>query len=370
MSLPPLSLYLHTPWCVQKCPYCDFNSHEGQVDSQAYLAQIKQDFLHDLPRIQGRDIHTIFIGGGTPSLLSADFYHDWFTFLRQHVNLVDDCEITLEANPGTAEAENFVGYRQAGINRLSLGIQSFAHDKLSVLGRIHGGQEAIDAFTMARTAGFKRINIDLMFALPNQSVAQALADLEQAFRLAPEHISWYQLTIEPNTAFYRHPPQLPDDDLSSDIWFAGQQALAAKGYQQYEISAYAKPGEASRHNHAYWTFADYLGIGAGAHGKLTMADGSIWRSQKTRTPANYLAAMPQVLGKWTQVSEADLPFELMLNVLRLKSGIQNSPVTLPNWAQDTLAKLRQQGLIHPDRLQLSEQGWPYYNDIVGQFIGD
>ncbi|WP_233546102.1 radical SAM family heme chaperone HemW [Salinibius halmophilus] len=370
MSLPPLSLYLHTPWCVQKCPYCDFNSHEGSIDSQGYLAKLKQDFLQDLPKIEDRTITTIFIGGGTPSLLSAEFYQDWFHFLRQHVDLADDCEITLEANPGTAEAGNFCGYREAGINRLSLGVQSFANEQLNTLGRIHSANEAQQAFAMARAAGFERINIDLMFALPNQTVAQALADLEQAFALNPEHISWYQLTIEPNTAFYRHPPELPDDELSSDIWLAGMDALANHGYQQYEISAYAKAGEASRHNLAYWTFADYLGIGAGAHGKLTMRDGSIWRSQKTRTPSNYLAAMPQTMGKWTQVAQADLPFEIMLNVLRLKSGIQHSPIPLPNWAEDTLNMLRKQGLVHPNRLQLTEHGWPYYNDIVGQFIAD
>lgn len=368
MSLPPLSLYLHTPWCVQKCPYCDFNSHEGRIDGQAYLAQLKQDLLQDLPRVQGRTINTIFIGGGTPSLLSAEFYQQWFDFLHQHVNLADDCEITLEANPGTAEAENFIGYRQAGINRLSLGVQSFASDKLKVLGRIHGAQEAKDAFAMARAAGFERINIDLMFALPEQTVEQALDDLAQAFALGPDHLSWYQLTIEPNTAFYRHPPELPDDELGSDIWLAGMQALADNGFEQYEISAYAKPGEASRHNLAYWTFADYLGIGAGAHGKLTMADGSIWRSQKTRTPANYLAALPASMAKWTQVTEDDLPFEVMLNLLRLKAGGEVPHITLPAWSQTVLTRLRSQGLVHPNRLQLTEQGWPYYNDIVGQFI--
>lgn len=369
MSQPPLSLYIHTPWCVQKCPYCDFNSHEGSIDAEGYLAQLKQDFLQDLPQVQGRPISSVFIGGGTPSLLDSSFYQQLFDFLRAHVEFSQDCEITLEANPGTAEAQRFGGYREAGINRLSLGVQSFDGQQLQGLGRIHGPQEAIDAVTMARQAGFERLNLDLMFALPKQTVGQALADLEQAFALRPDHLSWYQLTIEPNTAFYKSPPPLPDEDLSADIWQAGQQALAAQGFEQYEISAYCRPGEASRHNLAYWSFADYLGIGAGAHGKITDRDGQVWRSQKTRTPKNYLASLAPALAAWQPVASDELAFEIMLNLLRRQTG--NRPdwlPSLPQWALTRLHGLAHKGLIDAERLLLTKQGWPFYNDIVAEFL--
>ncbi|WP_211830205.1 radical SAM family heme chaperone HemW [Kistimonas asteriae] len=325
LTLPPLSLYVHVPWCIQKCPYCDFNSHtaKGELPERDYVNALLQDFETSLDAIQGRTLHSIFIGGGTPSLLSPSAYERLFAGLRQHIDFSDEIEITLEANPGTFEQDKFTGFRQTGINRLSIGIQSFQDDKLKKLGRIHHGEEAQRAVEMAFTAGFTNINLDLMHGLPNQSQDDALFDLTTAIALKPTHLSWYQLTIEPNTVFYSRPPVLPEDDALWDIQEAGQALLAESGYQQYEISAYSQPGRQSRHNLNYWQFGDYIGIGAGAHGKLTLLEeDAILRNWKTRFPADYLnPAKPFEAGHRTLVEE-DLPLEFMMNALRLNQGVE------------------------------------------------
>ncbi|HET8730764.1 MAG TPA: radical SAM family heme chaperone HemW, partial [Moraxellaceae bacterium] len=296
IALPPLSLYIHVPWCVRKCPYCDFNSHAAgaELPETAYvdalLADLRQDL--DLDLVQGREIASIFIGGGTPSLFSPDAYARLFDGLRRELHFASDIEITLEANPGTVEQAKFRGYRALGVNRLSIGVQSFSPEKLAALGRIHGRDEAVRAAEAARGAGFDNFNIDLMHGLPGQSVAEALADVRQALALAPTHLSWYQLTIEPNTVFYRDPPVLPEDDTLWSIQEEGQTLLAEGGYRQYEVSAYARPERECRHNRNYWMFGDYLALGAGAHGKVTrpasaLGQGGVWRYAKTRLPRDY-----------------------------------------------------------------------------------
>ena len=291
LSLPPLSLYIHVPWCVRKCPYCDFNSHEskGELPEQQYIETLLEDLKADSSYIQGRKIHSIFIGGGTPSLFSAEAYQRLFEEIQTLVPFADNIEITLEANPGTVEQGRFAEYRRIGINRLSIGIQSFDAEKLEALGRIHSNDEAIHAAEQAREAGFDNFNLDLMFGLPEQSTREALNDLKTAITLKPAHISWYQLTLEPNTVFHRYPPALPEDDLIFTMQETGQALLASHGYQHYETSAYTKEGHACQHNLNYWRFGDYLGIGAGAHGKITLPEqNQIIRTRKSRQPDHYL----------------------------------------------------------------------------------
>ncbi|WP_075880485.1 radical SAM family heme chaperone HemW [Vreelandella massiliensis] len=330
-ELPPLSLYIHTPWCVRKCPYCDFNSHEPQnreLPEKAYLRALLADLDADLAFAAKRPLVSIFIGGGTPSLLSPRFYRALLEAIQTRLNFAPDIEITLEANPGTTEQHRFSGYRKAGINRLSLGVQSFHPEQLEALGRIHSGEEAVAAVSQARAAGFTNINIDLMHGLPGQTPERALADIDQALALAPEHLSWYQLTLEPNTAFHSHPPVLPEEESLWEIQDQGHERLEAAGFSRYEISAYAKPGHASRHNMNYWQFGDYLGIGAGAHSKVSHINGSaewvIERRWKTRQPEAYLQRFGDlrgfVAGK-REVSAAELPLEFAMNALRLTEGV-------------------------------------------------
>lgn len=316
-NLPPLSLYLHIPWCVQKCPYCDFNSHalKGEVPHQEYVGHLLADLDHDIPLTAGRTVNTLFIGGGTPSLLSASAMQSLLDGVRQRQPLAPDAEITMEANPGTVEADRFAGYQQAGINRISIGVQSFEPEKLARLGRIHGAEEARRAARLAASLGLRSFNLDLMHGLPDQSLAGALDDLAQAIALEPPHLSWYQLTIEPNTLFGSRPPALPDDDALWDIYQRGDRLLNAAGYRQYETSAYARPGFQCRHNLNYWRFGDYLGIGCGAHGKLTQPDGTVVRTVKTRHPRGYMQG--NYLAKRYQVAPADLPFEYFMNRFRL-----------------------------------------------------
>jgi putative oxygen-independent coproporphyrinogen III oxidase len=322
--LPPLSLYVHLPWCVRKCPYCDFNSHEakGAVPEDAYVDALLADLDQDLPRVVGRELVSIFFGGGTPSLFAPTAIGRVIAAARECLPCAPDLEITLEANPGTVEQARFEGYRAAGVNRLSLGIQSFDDRQLKALGRIHGAAEARRAVTAARAAGFDNFNLDLMYALPQQTVQAARADLEQAIALEPAHISYYQLTLEPNTLFYQRPPPLPDEEAAWAMHEQGETLLAAAGYAQYEVSAYARPGRQCRHNRNYWEFGDYLGIGAGAHGKLTGADGRIWRSAKQRHPRAYLdaACTPAGLQRNEPVPARDLPLEFLMNALRLNEG--------------------------------------------------
>ncbi|MCA6219573.1 radical SAM family heme chaperone HemW [Photorhabdus antumapuensis] len=317
LKLPPLSLYIHIPWCVQKCPYCDFNSHalKGNVPHQEYVDHLLADLNADLPMANEREVTTIFIGGGTPSLLSSQAMQQLLDGVRDRLPVSPQAEITMEANPGTVEADRFSGYQQAGINRISIGVQSFSPDKLVRLGRIHGPDEAKRAARLAASLGLRSFNLDLMHGLPNQSLDEALDDLRQAIALSPPHLSWYQLTIEPNTSFGSRPPVLPDDDALWDIFSQGHQLLTAAGYQQYETSAYAKPGYQCQHNLNYWRFGDYLGIGCGAHGKITFEDGRILRTVKTKHPRGYMQG--RYLDKQNQVENEDRPFEFFMNRFRL-----------------------------------------------------
>ncbi|WP_216645098.1 radical SAM family heme chaperone HemW [Halomonas sp. THAF5a] len=380
-GLPSLSLYVHVPWCVRKCPYCDFNSHGvgrgAELPEEAYLAALIADLEADLPLAAGRELVSIFIGGGTPSLMSAGFYERLLDAVAQRLPLAGDIEITLEANPGTLERGRFAGYRSAGINRLSLGVQSFQAAQLSALGRIHSGDDARAAFDEARRAGFDNLNLDLMHGLPGQTPALALADLEQALALAPEHLSWYQLTLEPNTEFHSYPPVLPEEETLWDIQDAGHERLEAAGFSRYEISAYARPGRASRHNLHYWRFGDYLGIGAGAHGKLSLPapEGlDIERRWKSRRPEDYLrrANDPRgfVAGR-SLIDERELPLEFAMNALRLVEGVPLSTWQAHTGRDDSvllerLAAAREKGLLveDADRLGASPQGLLFLNELL------
>lgn len=375
--LPPLSLYIHVPWCVRKCPYCDFNSHTSpqSVPEAEYIAALLLDLEQDLAWVQGRAIHSVFIGGGTPSLLSPQAYQTLFSQLKQQLDFEQNCEITLEANPATIEHGCFEGYLTAGINRLSLGIQSFNGVQLKNLGRIHGQSEAEKAILLAKQAGFNNFNLDLMHGLPNQSLEDALLDIETALSFNPPHLSWYQLTIEPNTAFYRQPPTLPDDDTLWAIQEAGQQRLAQAGLLQYEVSAYTH-NKPSQHNLNYWQFGDYLAIGAGAHGKVTTTEG-VFRYRKTRLPKDYLAAAPQQQARLglEKVSHDDLTFEFMMNGLRLKQGV---PIdyfeqrTGLSWSE--LAKTIQPAItkkwlnLDNQHIKCTNLGFNYLNDVLSLFL--
>lgn len=324
LKAPPLALYVHVPWCVRKCPYCDFNSHQaaGPLPEAEYVQALIADLDHERERAGGRAFTSVFFGGGTPSLFSPRAIAAVLEAAERGVGLAADAEITLEANPGTADADNFRGYRSAGVNRLSIGVQSFADAQLAALGRIHSGRDALRAFELARMAGFANINLDLMHDLPAQTEAMASADLSQAIALAPEHLSWYQLTIEPNTLFHRRPPRLPADSVRETIDATGAALLEAAGYAQYEVSAYARDGRQGRHNVNYWEFGDYIGIGAGAHGKSTdVAESRVRRRRKVRHPRDYLARPGDRCAEDLTLESASLPLEFFLNALRLNRGV-------------------------------------------------
>lgn len=375
----PLSLYIHMPWCVRKCPYCDFNSHavpDGQLSlalEQQYLNALVADFATQLEFAQGRKICSVFIGGGTPSLISAAGYAWLFAQLQTLLAFEPDCEITLEANPGTIEHDPFADYLAAGINRLSIGVQSFNTEHLQRLGRIHSAQNAHEAITLAKQAGFKRINVDLMHGLPEQTVEQALSDLTLAVESGATHVSWYQLTIEPNTVFFRTQPVLPQEEILENIQFDGEAYLTAQGFHQYEVSAWRKE-QPSAHNLNYWQFGDYLAIGAGAHGKVTRSDG-VYRFQKTRLPKDYLAKTPAEHGQWKRIIEEELPFEFMMNALRLNHGVpaalyeQRTGLTLTK-VEPILQTLRQKKLLVNDHKQIActEQGHLFLNSVLEAFI--
>lgn len=378
-ALPPLSLYIHIPWCVRKCPYCDFNSHEQKqtLPEQAYIQALLDDLDQQLPNIWGRTIHSIFIGGGTPSLFSVESFARLLSELRARLNLQPDIEITMEANPGTAEQDKFTGFRQVGINRLSIGVQSFNEQHLQQLGRIHSAGEASKAVEMAHNAGFERINIDLMYGLPGQSMDEALSDIQSALALAPTHLSHYQLTIEPNTYFYHHPPSTPDEDRVADIEQACQEQLVEAGFTRYEISAYAKDQQPCQHNLNYWLFGDYIGIGAGAHGKRTNAhEQQIVRSHQLRNPRDYLAANTKTAGQ-------DIPtarmtqFEFMLNALRLTDGFDSELFTQRTGTaihqiKTALQQAEQKALIDWGLKQIkpTQLGLQYLNDLTALFLPD
>jgi oxygen-independent coproporphyrinogen-3 oxidase len=334
-SINPLSLYIHLPWCIQKCPYCDFNSHANKkaLPEAAYINCLIADLQSDLAGYEvTRPLHTIFIGGGTPSLFSPAGIAQILTAVDQHWGIPAAAEITLEANPGTVEQGKFKGFLAAGINRLSIGVQSFQDDKLKILGRIHDAHTAQKAFYAAREAGFNNINLDLMFGLPKQSVSDGMADLQTAIDLQPEHLSWYQLTLEPNTLFYKKPPKLPDIDLIDELHIQGQELLAKHGYAQYEISAYAQAKRQCQHNLNYWQFGDYLGIGAGAHGKISLQNGEIKRTRKLQQPESYLRAVEEnfvgatrwspFLAEEKTIDKQNICFEYLLNALRLNQAIE------------------------------------------------
>lgn len=381
----PLALYIHYPWCVQKCPYCDFNSHQAKADlaqqEADYLAALIKQLESTLPMIWGRPIQSIFFGGGTPSLISVEGL-DWLmSQLRALLGFAPDIEITLEANPGTVDETKFIGFKQAGINRLSLGIQSFNPAHLTALGRIHDQHQAWSAIEKAKQAGFDNFNLDLMFALPNQTLDQALADLERALDAAPTHLSHYQLTLEPNTPFYRQPPVLPDEDLAWEMQLACQARLTQAGYEHYEVSAYSRPGYPSRHNLNYWQFGDYVGLGAGAHGKISLPQtGEVWRSQMPASPGAYSQMMAQSdltsrPGRWHRVEPSDLEFEFMLNALRLQQGF-----SLDLFSQRTgldasqldpkLRFIEQQGWaqIQQQQLRVTPLGQQYLNSVIEVFL--
>lgn len=379
LLLPPLSLYIHIPWCVQKCPYCDFNSHaqKGAIPEQEYVHHLLADLTADLSRyqesVQQRSLHSIFIGGGTPSLFSAENIAYLLHQIEQHIPFEPNIEITLEANPGTAEAERFLGYAHAGVNRISMGIQSFSDEKLQKLGRIHNAVEAKSAVGFARVSSLRSFNLDLMHGLPNQTLNEALDDLRQAIELAPPHLSWYQLTIEPNTMFAYRPPKLPDDDELWDIFEQGHQLLTAAGYQQYETSAYAKPGFQCQHNLNYWRFGDYLAIGCGAHGKLSFPSGKILRYSKTKHPKGYMRG--EYLYEERDVSTEDRPFEFFMNRFRLLEAVPKNEFEqftgLPLSAVDkTMAwALDQKFITETDRTwQVTEHGKLFLNELLEAFL--
>ena len=380
MLTPPLSLYIHLPWCLKKCPYCDFNSHEirGAPPEGDYAAAIVRDLEFAAEGLDRREIVSIFFGGGTPSLMSPAALETILDAAAARLKLSATLEITLEANPGAADSGRFTAYRQLGINRLSIGAQSFDDAKLAALGRIHDGAEAAAAIAAARAAGFDNINVDLMRGLPGQAVEEALGDLDQALAFAPEHVSWYQLTIEPNTVFHARPPALPDEESVWRMTLQGQERLARRGYQRYEVSSWSRPGRACLHNLNYWRFGDYLGLGAGAHGKLSCASqGRILRQARTRLPTSYMdkAGSAAVLARQTSLQDAERPLEFMLNALRLKDGVPaacfSARTGLPLAAiRPQLEAARAAGLLDagPDTLRATERGARYLNDLLQHFM--
>ncbi|WP_426415433.1 radical SAM family heme chaperone HemW [Aestuariirhabdus sp. LZHN29] len=376
MLLPPLGLYVHIPWCVRKCPYCDFNSHTAakELPESEYIDALLRDFANESSHLGERPISSLFIGGGTPSLFSAAALNTLLSGLQHHCRFSETIEITLEANPGTTEQGRFAAYRDIGINRLSIGVQSFDDLKLQLLGRIHSADQAQHAFYQARAAGFDRINLDLMFGLPGQSSSEAIADLDRAIALQPDHISWYQLTIEPNTEFYSRPPRLPEDDNLWAMQQQGQQRLADAGFVQYETSAYATAGQQSRHNLNYWRFGDFIGIGAGAHGKLSTRHGEILRNWKTRVPAQYLARTDTFSAGQRSLENTELPLEFMMNALRLRDGVERSLFSeRTGLSLESIAKPLQQaiamGLMEDNqRLQPTERGRLFLNDLLEIFL--
>ncbi|BAO43103.1 radical SAM family heme chaperone HemW [Thiolapillus brandeum] len=371
----PLSLYVHIPWCLRKCPYCDFNSHalKGDLPEAAYVQALLADVDADARKLSGREVQTVFIGGGTPSLFSGEAIGNLLAGIRSRLSLAEDAEITLEANPGAVDAGHFAAYREAGVNRLSIGVQSFSATKLEALGRVHDPRQAREAFHVARRAGFGNINLDLMFGLPDQCLDEVLEDLSQALALAPEHLSWYQLTLEPNTLFHHQPPAVPGDGVLWEMQQAGQALLAQQGYVQYEVSGYARKGFQCRHNLNYWRFGDYLGAGAGAHGKLT-GDGAVRRYWRERQPQAYMEAGGAVVAAEHELDESDRRLEFMMNALRLKQGV---PLSLygdmtglsPDGLRAALSRARTRGLLTEagDRLQATSLGQRFLNDLLVMF---
>lgn len=377
LKMPPLSLYIHIPWCVQKCPYCDFNSHvlKGHVPHQEYVKHLMADLNADLLLSGDREISTLFIGGGTPSLLSAEAMKALLDGVRSRVRVADDAEITIEANPSTVEADRFSGYQHAGVNRISIGVQSFNAEKLIGLGRIHSAEEIKHSAYLTTSLGLRSFNLDLMHGLPDQSLEDGLDDLRQTIALNPPHLSWYQLTIEPNTLFSSRPPVLPDDDVLWDIFEQGHQLLSDAGYQQYETSAYAKPGYQCQHNLNYWRFGDYLGIGCGAHGKLTFSDGRILRTAKTKYPRSFMQG--KYRDKKHEVVLTDRPFEFFMNRFRLLEAVPRADfVNYTGLAESAIRTQLEEALMKGylketlEYWQITEQGKLFLNALLELFLVD
>jgi len=380
LEIPPLSVYVHLPWCVRKCPYCDFNSHaiEGEVPEKRYVAGLLQDLATQVPPVAGRKVHSIFFGGGTPSLFSADAIERILTGVRAALTVAGDVEITLEANPGTVERGRFNDYRAAGINRISLGGQSFNPRHLASLGRIHSTDDTRAAAAELHAAGIENFNIDLMYGLPGQSVAESLADVEAAIELKPAHLSHYQLTLEPGTVFFHRPPPLPDDDATWEMQLRCQELIASQGFTQYEVSAYARRGRSCTHNLNYWQFGDYLGLGAGAHGKLTDLSQGVLRTERTRQPRQYLESLGLIAAPPAArfVPTEDLPFEYMLNALRLVEGFaahefeRRTGLSL-DVTRTVIESGVARGLLETNRMggwRATLLGRRFLNDVVAMFL--
>ncbi len=378
LILPPLSLYIHIPWCVQKCPYCDFNSHtsKSSIPESAYVSALLDDLQQDLHFVQGREISSIFFGGGTPSILSAVAIKNILQGVRNKLSLSANCEITLEANPGTIDVDKFNGFRAAGINRMSIGVQSLQSKQLKALGRIHDPEEALKAADLAHSLSLNSFNLDLMHGLPEQDIEGALSDLSTTIAKQPPHISWYQLTIEPNTLFGSKPPVLPEDDTLWQIQEQGQALLAAHGYQQYEISAYAKPDQQCQHNINYWQFGDYLGIGCGAHGKITLLESqTIIRTEKVKHPTGYLDLCKDYLHQQTEIKAEERPFEFFINHCRLFSPIDKALFEQRTGLNHTTvsefieqAKSRQFLTETQTQWQVTSLGYRYLNEMLSMLV--
>jgi oxygen-independent coproporphyrinogen-3 oxidase len=375
MKLPPLALYVHIPWCEKKCPYCDFNSHVTELmPEQSYVDQLKRDLDSQLQWVQGRQLASIFIGGGTPSLFSAQSIGEILHFVASNIPLAPNIEITMEANPSSSEQAKFADLLSLGVNRLSIGVQSFNNDSLKAIGRIHHSQEAVAAVVGAQKAGFKRLNIDLMHGLPHQSLEKGLDDIKQALDLGVSHLSWYQLTIEQNTPFYSKPPALPVDELIDELHSQGLAMIKQAGLAQYEVSAFAKVGQESLHNLNYWQFGDYLAIGAGAHGKVSMSQGK-FRFNRTRVPKHYLSSELMAPPELIQISSEDLLFEVMMNGLRLKKGLKTDWVLDQlgmsiNQLQTALAELVNEDLliVSAERVLTTAKGYRYLNKVLESLL--
>lgn len=378
LALPPLSLYIHIPWCVQKCPYCDFNSHalKNDIPHQQYVDALLEDLTNDLALVQGRVLQSIFIGGGTPSLLDPVQMKRLLDGVKSLVSCAQDIEITMEANPGTVESGRFAQFQNAGVNRISIGVQSFQPDKLTILGRIHDCDEAINAAKQANELGLRSYNIDLMHSLPKQNVNDALGDLHQAIKLSPPHLSWYQLTIEPNTQFHSKPPTIPDDEILADIYDAGREELAKAGYVQYEISAFAKPGKQCRHNLNYWRFGDYLGIGCGAHSKITeLSSNSIKRTAKIKHPKGYLNCNNQFIFEQWSAQQEDLALEFFMNRFRLvepcpRADFERYTGLSPTTIEQPISRAISKGLITQtdEYWQITPLGQRFLNELLNLFM--
>jgi putative oxygen-independent coproporphyrinogen III oxidase len=380
LKLPSLSLYIHIPWCVQKCPYCDFNSHgqKGQVLPESeYVSHLLDDLTEDAKLVGDRAIHSIFIGGGTPSLFSAQAIHTLLDGVKQRVNLLADAEITMEANPGTVESQRFADYVKAGITRISIGVQSFQPEKLTALGRIHDENQALKAADVAKSIELNSFNLDLMHGLPKQSLEDAMFDLNTAITQSPPHLSWYQLTIEPNTQFHSKPPKLPEDELLWDIQEQGDELLRQAGFEQYEISAYSQVGQQCQHNLNYWRFGDYLGVGCGAHGKITLSkENQIIRTVKVKHPKGYMDLTRSYTSDKKVVPKEDLPFEFFMNRFRLLEPCPKSDysdftgITLDKTTQNNLQTAITRGLLvdSDDEWQVTPLGRRYLNTLLEMMV--